>query len=668
MHRKWNWQAISGWAALFGLFAIVVGYYVTHKPVSQTIAINLALLIWRLLVGGMIISIGGGLGRRLLPEIPLHPLAALSIHAGLGLGLISLGILAVGFANGLYSWLSLLTMLLLAIFLRHEIYDWWKDWQNLWTVFRSSGKGGKTIAVLILFILVITLVDSMAPPIRFDALVYHLTLPQHYLDAHRYIYTPNNIFWGMPQITEMLYTWAMSLGDYSGALVLGWMAGLIALIGVLGMLVEMFGKDAAWVAVAALVDGYTLASGLAWGYTEWWVILFSVGFLIMMWSWGESGRNAYLGLSGVFAGLALGSKYTAGILIICGAVVISLRFKSNILQLCKAWFWFGASALMVFSPWLVKNYWATGNPFYPLVFPSGEMSPLRLSLLLGGEAWGNWLDVVLLPFRATILGVEGAPGYSVSIGPLLLGLGLAAGLGWRMRAISERAMTHLVFAIGLTGIIIWMVVGRFSSYGLQARLYFPIFSALAVLAGAGYLGFSRITLNGIRFGRITGFLVVMVLGFNTLQVGLDTIGRGTLEAIFGLHPPQTYLADNLGWFEPAMSSIRELPEESRVLMLWESRSLYCLPLCEPDEIIDRWLRERYIDWAMKPKTPSEILQSWRMNGYTHLLFHKLGADFIRQNDRKNYNHEDWLALEMTLDLLKPVESFGDAYILYRLIP
>jgi len=668
MQPKWDWQKINGWVALIWLAAIVAGYYVMHKPVSPTGALNLVMLIWCILVSGAIISISGGLGRLFLADLPLHPLEALSVQVGLGLGLLSLGILTVGLIGMIYPVVFLLAMLIITFFLRHQIFAWLKDWSNLGLVFKTSGKFGKTIAGIMLIILGFTLIDSLAPPIRFDALVYHLTLPKIYLISHRFEYIPQLVFWGMPQNAEMLYTMAISLAGESGALVLSWMVGLVALIGILGLLGERFGKNAAWVGVSTLTSGYTLISGLSWGYVDWWVILFSVGFLIMMWTWVGSGWNAHLGLSGIFAGLALGCKYTAGILLFCGAVVILIRFKSRMSQLFRALLWFEVPALMVFLPWLIKNYSATGNPFYPLIFPSGEMSPLRLLLYQGGYPWGNWLDVVFLPLRATLMGVEGAPGYSASIGPLFLGLGLAAGLGWSKRNAAEREIIRIALGISLTGLIIWMIVGRFSSYGLQSRLYLAIFPALAILACAGYLGFTRVIHHGIRFGRIAGFLVILVLVFNAFQVVMDTIERGTFEVVFGFSSQKKYLEDNLGLFEPAMSAIRDLPQKSRVLMLWETRSLYCLPECEPDETIDRWLRDRYSSLGVEPRTPGEILQNWQMVGYTHLLFHKAGAEFIHLNDVKNYNKKDWEALESILELLEPSKYFNNAYILYRIVP
>ncbi len=665
MRQKWNWRALSNWVVLIWLAVVVAGYYVMHKPITPAFVLSLMLIIWRVGVAGTIFSIAGGLGRRLLPMLPNHPLSALSLQAGLGAGMLSLGVLVVGWVGGLYAPVALFAILLMSILLRSDIRSWWMEWRSLGAVWRESSNFGRMIAGMLIVILGCMLIESLALPTHWDALVYHLALPQFYLDTHRFIYNAKIMYWGMPQTAEMLYTWAMSLAGGSGALVLGWMGGVIALTGLLGLLIQKLGLDAAWAGAGALMAGFTLAAGLAWGYTDWWTVLFGLGFLISLSNWIESERDSQLALSGILAGMALSSKYTAGILMVGGAIIITLRYRSDIPRLLRSLLWFGAPALLVFSPWLIKNIWATGNPVYPLFFPAGSMSALRLSLYQGGQPWGNWLDIPFLPARLTFWGVDGGPGYSASIGPLLLGLGVAAGLGWRSRVDSEKAVIRLALTIAASGMIIWMIAGRFSSYLLQARLYFSIFPALAALAAAGFSGLSRINQNGVRFRNVVGVLVVVVLGLNSLEVGLHAIQMGTVPTVLGFRDAETFLVDNLGWYGPAMDALRELPESSRVLMLWEPRSLYCAPLCEPDEIIDRWLRERYENYSAGARTPVEILENWRNAGYTHLLYYKLGADFIRLEDA-SYALDDWLALDALLNQLGTGENFGDTYILYTL--
>jgi len=667
MHRKWNWRLLGGWTALLWLAVTVAGYYVIHKPVSPALALALVRQIWQIMAAAILISIGGGLGCRLLPLTSFNPLSALSLQMALGIGLLSLGVLGSGYLGGYYSWVGLAAAAGLGILFRREIVVWWGKWGAFVTLWRSSSRFGKGLGFLCIGIAASALLIALAPPLKFDALVYHLALPRHYLAAHRFLYIPQIMYWGMPQTAEMIYTWAMAVGGLSAAPVLGWMVGLVALTGLLGLISQELGPDPAWVGVSALLAGFTLADGLSWGYNDWWTILFGLGCFVALSRWKDTDEDNHLALAGILAGIAVGTKYTAGLILLSGIVVIVLHRKAKPRRALRSLLWFSLPALFIFSPWLVKNILATGNPVYPLLVPSGAMTTMRLDLYQGGAPWGNWLDVFLLPVRATYYGLEGAPGYSASIGPLLLGLGFAAALGWRKREQQERSKILLAAQIGLTGILTWMIAGRFSSYLLQSRLYLSLFPMLAFLAAAGYAGLRRTVLSGVRLGVVSGFLIFLVLGLNFAQVWLHQVELGSMNAVSGLRCAEDYLADNLGWHQPAMDSINKLPSGSRVLMLWEPRSLYCLPNCDPDEILDRWLRARYESKISAPATAREILDSWKTSGFSHLLYFKLGADFEQENNQR-YIAEDWQELDDLLTQLEPLESFGETYTLYRISP
>ncbi len=82
----------------------------------------------------------------------------------------------------------------------------------------------------------------------------------------------------------------------------------------------------------------------------------------------------------------------------------------------------GACAFPLF--WLVRNLLLTGNPLYPFFIPAAEMDAIRLSVYQGAAPYGEWWEGFLIPIRATLWGMESAEGYSVSIGPLLLLLGM----------------------------------------------------------------------------------------------------------------------------------------------------------------------------------------------------------------------------------------------------
>ena len=127
-------------------------------------------------------------------------------------------------------------LLLLGVLFWRDSLSWWMGWRALRALWQTSDWFGRATGWMALVILGFTLITALAPPLKFDALVYHLALPRHYLLTGRMDYVPQIMYWGMPQTAEMLYTWAMSLGSEPAAVVLGWLVGLVTLLGLMGLI------------------------------------------------------------------------------------------------------------------------------------------------------------------------------------------------------------------------------------------------------------------------------------------------------------------------------------------------------------------------------------------------------------------------------------------------
>ncbi len=657
-------DAWLGLLALLWLVVVLVFYFAAHKPITAQSAASIARSAAQLAAALGLISLGGGLGTLLLPETGTSPLVQFALRGALGVGLLSITVLLVSSIVGTSTVLSWVGLILPLVLLHRAVQRWWRGLSGLCDLWKAGGRFGKIIALLLSFIFAAVLLLALAPPLKFDALVYHLALPKTYLSVGSVGYVPGNIFWGMPQVGEMLYLWAMSLAGEPAAACVSWGVGAMAVLGLLGYARRQVGVAAAWVSAAALLAGYTLAAELSWAYVDWFTILYGLAFLVLLHRWKDIGRPSQILLAGLFGGFALGSKYSAGALLAAGAVLIayySLKMSTPRLALRNLAV-FGLAAGAASAPWLLKNILATGNPFYPLLYPSGAMDAFRLEQYQGFPIWGDWREVLLLPWQATIAGHEGAPGYAASIGPLILGLAPICILGWLLKL--DPRLHRLVPAAALAGLglVIWAVAGRLSGYLLQTRLYLTFFPALGLLSGGGYRVLARINYSGVRFGRLAGSLIVLVLGLNALNIGLDVLSKGAAQTVVGIKSIQQYLDDNLGWHAPAMRSLLDLPGEGRVLMLWEPRSLYCAPRCQPDEVLDRW-RSDFNEYHQS----ETILSVWRQEGFTHLLVHHTGEEFIRHEDDR-YSPAEWQTLDELLDVLTPAAKYGEAYTLYRLNP
>ncbi len=647
--------------ALLWPVIVLVLYYSTNKPVTPDLALHLAQMIGHILAAALLVILAGGLGYSLARLEGLHPLARLALQAALGLGLLAIGVLIVGSTLGLAAWILWGVLLLAGILLRKACLGWLRQFAGLNEVWAAGSRFERTVAVLLALMFAATLAVALAPPVKYDALMYHLTLPQAYLAQGKISYLPWIVMSGHPQTAEMLYTWAIGLGGLETAPVLGWFFCLLASLGLLGYLFQRISIRAAWVGLGALLAGYTLAVSTAWGYVDWLGLYFGLGCLVSLDRWRAENRQSDLLLAGAFAGMAMGTKYTSAVLILVAGVALTWHVWKKKAAWWPAMLQFGAAALVLVLPWLVKNALTTGNPFYPFFFPAGAMDALRISIYQGAPPAGNWWDFFLLPLRATMLGVDGGATYSVSIGPLLLGLGALAWMGARERDERQKTALQNAALIGLSGLAIWAVGNRFSGYLIQTRMYFSLFPAFVTLAAFGYAAASRITFSGVRLGRILNAVVILVLGLNSLAVVLNTVKMGSAPAALGFTSQEDYLADNLGWYQPAVQAINNLSEPDRVLLIYEPRSLYCLPRCAPDEILDRWVRDytQYQDFA-------SIREAWIQQGFTHILVNRSGIEFLKTAGDPHHPLAALQALDQFLAQLPAPQKFGDAYELYPL--
>lgn len=645
-------------AAVLLWFAIGLAYYYAfHRPFTPEFALRAVLAARDLVCTVLLFAIAGGLGTRLLPGLQVAPLARLAVRAAVGLGGLGLLYLLIGSTLGTGSLLAWGLALGLLAGLRRAIQAWWQDAAGFAAVWQASGRLGRLLGWLSAVIFAAGLLLALGPPLSFDGLVYHLALPSIYLQNGWVAYVPEIMYWGFPQLVHMLVTWAGALGATQGALV-SWGMGVLAVLGVLGHLAERLDARRAWVAVAALLSGASLATALSSAYVDWAGVLMGWGVLLMLEQWWHMRDQRWAAWAGVLCGLAFGAKYTSGVLAPLGALVLIFG-KADWRTIVR---YLGA-ALLLALPWLLRNLLATGNPFYPLLLPGGEMDALRLSYYQGFSAQGIWLDAVLLPWRATWLGIEGghiggAAGYETSLGPLLLLFGLLAVLPVQ---VDERAgqLRRIAAVMALGGMLVWATGGLLTGHLIRSHLYYSLFAAFAALAAFGFAAVDSLRVGSVRLGRVTAAVAVLALGLSAVQSSLELAERGVAELWGGGLNEQGYSERNLGLYALVMDA---LPQDGRTLMLWEARGLACLPQCDPDEVIDRWQHD-----LARYGSAQAVVDSWRAEGFEYVLYYRLGAEFVH-NDPEHFHPFDLQAVEDGLAELPVLHDFNGDYVLFALRP
>lgn len=673
--QKW-WQAqelktflILAWIAL-----VIGAYYVFHKPINQHQVAGWLKDLGQIVTGGALVFLAGGIGRSVYSGRNIPSQQALILQVALGLGLLGTGLLGWGVLIGYQRWsLRALLLVLLLVYARRS-FSWVKELSRA----ARTGEGitgiNNWLAAAVLIFLGAALVRALAPPLKFDALVYHLSLPDRYLEINRFAYLEDNVYWGMPQLQEMFSVLGTAAAGSEAPPVFGWWVGVIALWSVYLLVEKELGKTSAWIAVLTLISGMTGAQSLSWGYNFWFNILWGGSFLAAFWAREEilGGRTigdkanqkqdlGLLVIAGLIAGFGLGTKYTSGLLLLIGLVLL--------IQECGWFSWQGVirravvyivSAGLAFSPWLFKNWIGTGNPLYPFFFPGGAMDSWRQIIFAQPSGAMSLWEVLGLPFAFSLLGVEGGPGYAASVGPLFLALGAIGIISNRQGNRRSRMKLRIASIVVGVGMLVWATAGLFSVHLSQTRLYAVLFPAGAVLAGRGFEELSKYKTRYIRARPVVLGLIVLVVGLNLIQILEKDARAGTFQHHAGIISDEEYLEENLGWYAAAVSSPEVIPEVTRLVMLWEPRGYYCLPDCDSDEILDRWHHD-----LRKQGSRADVVRAWIDEGYTHLLYHRAGADFVRRTDER-FSADSWDELDRTLESLPLVKDYGGVYQLYLL--
>lgn len=644
-------RRLSAVVGLIVLVLVVLVYYIIHKPAAPRVLVNLLGLVIDLASSSLILGICTCMGAVVLERWATSVQVRPVVHTAIGLGLASVGLMVLGLFGLLTPAVVLSGTALLVLILRHRLSATLKDaWSSLGRI-KPVRPADWVVGCAVLVLVAMALAEALSPPVHYDALVYHLTLPEGFVQTGSLSTGVENPFWGQPLLVEMLFSWARLItGRTTAMVVLGWMAGVLALATIYHSSRSLIG-DHGWIAIASLMAGSTISSSLGWGYVDWWAALVGATAIEPLLGLYQSPRQGLARLVGLVCGIAVGIKLTSGVLLLAGVLVVLVRHRRQGLRAVAGTL---VAAAIAISPWLIKNTVIADAPFYPFVGRSGLISPaLQRFFAESGDA-STW-DVLLAPIRASLLGSEGAPGFAATIGPLLLGLSVVGLMRWGL----IRRKIRWLAATVLAWWVIWATAAALRPLLIQSRIYMVMFPMWAIVAAAGYSTLARARFGQVRFRVLADTAILTVLILSTVQGMVASARRGSGAYLLGELTKDEYLTRRLGAAYPAMQAAGdEGSAPGSVLLLWEARSFYCRPNCVPDAWIGRWYSE-----MRDQKRTDAILAEWSQEGIERLMVYNDGVRFIQAEDPR-YSEVDWAVLAEVQANLDPVRSIGSSYTIY----
>lgn len=468
----------------------------------------------------------------------------------------------------------------------------------------------------------------IAPEIFYDALYYHLGLPAQYLLAGRVSAPPDVVHAAFPATLDLVFGAAAALGGTAAAKGLGFILYLLAIAATAGLsrcMDESHRGGAPWASAAILasVPGIaimaTLTSvdvGMAFAAAMAWIALVESRRVAPKDAW----RPVILAAFPI--GLVAGSKYT-GLYLLASFVPLVLSgpegtpFRSRLLSACAV----ASAALLVCSPWYLRNLVVYGNPVYPALaglFAGGEAGAYAMERLASDLPRFGPGDVPAL-FRALARGDLGAGGDLGVLLPAAFLAMLAAGITrWRMIP---------VIAAVLVYIALW-------SAGPKAvRYLFPVFPVLAAGGGAALAWLSA---RGRGWRMTAAGLLLAGAAFNCSRLaGLERFlfnPRGELASLLKADiSPEGYMDKMLPQAAMARWANANLPKDAVVLFVGETRPLYFERKVVFASAYDR---PRLIGWIAESGDGDILARRIRREGITHILVN--GPELARLQKRYGY--------------------------------
>lgn len=503
-------------------------------------------------------------------------------------------------------------------------------------------------ATAVLGALTLTFITTWAPPHQYDSLVYHLPLPEAYIRAGRLVAPEHLVYSHFPQNGEMLFTLALLLKSDLLAQMLVWVCTAASVWWVFEAGKREAPLTAVLVGCGLLVTHSSVMVLSGTTYVEPIVMLWCTASVLSFYRWrgmssGQAGQRSWLALSAMFCGLALGTKYYAGItagvlgLTLAGRVLTAPRDlrRARAFELLL----FTGVTTTVFSPWLIKNALFVGNPVFPFLyrwFPATAVGwtadtardYFRMLTEYGHEG-RFWSDLVRLPLLLLSgsqrfgggMDALGTTGWELSF--WLLPVAIWAGRGNRF----------------LRGLLFYLACHLAAWFGTRVVLRFlvPVAPLLCLLAGVAAHAL------WLRLGRAGRVMLGAAVGLLTFQ---HLLLFGFMHALFGSLPPavgledrDAFLSRKLDYYPCARWAAAHLDKNDKILLVGEQRSYYL----ERDRVATTvHAPNRFLAQADAAEGPAALARSLAADGLTHLLLTpremaRLGAGMTPMTARAQAN-------------------------------
>jgi len=626
------------------------------------------LLVFQIVLAIFIWSLGSKL-------IKLFKLKTLSdseeLVFGFGLGLIplSLIIFALGAVKILYWQLIFLAVITLAVWaweeLKKNFSRFWNCRLNFPFMTGRSGNDYQGILLIIglIFLFFIFLSGIMPQPIDADALHTYYNGPKLSLEQHALAEFPLFPFAETPSNLNLLHIGVLAL---TGSLFLSNLQLLyfIFTLIVLTCFARRFiNKESAFFAGAIyFLIPSTIIFFIVSVKIELSLVFYSLLIVYAFFFWLQEGKGEWAIVLGLLAGFGLGIKYNTLFLLISLLAAFAVFFGYRLFkkQAVKDYLIQGllitAFALLIFSPWLVRNQLKFDNPWHPFDFKTGQIDRVWLAedqtdlielvdegarnynLITLQDGYQGWDYIWRLPM-IYLRGTFHANNLN-DFSPIFL---LALPLLFLTR---KNFNEKILIIICLVYFLLWLDKG-------YARWWyaFPLFLFLSILIGS-----AASQLKFIFKNKLIIIIFASLIALNFFFV-LSRLFTGNSFYLLAIENKEEFLQRNLFIYSLSQRLNEELRPGERVLLLATMKSAF-IKNNDQNTIIDS-KNKKYFNYLIN-QTPEESYEMIKKDQVAYIIYDYNKMNFLESipylRDLKMLKNPAYQKIISGLNLFKTFEK------------
>lgn len=495
-----------------------------------------------------------------------------------------------------------------------------------------------TFGVLKSFFIIISLMCGV-PPISRDALTHHLAVPKLYVEHGTIYELPDIIPSYYPQLLDLIYCLPLGFNNDIFPKYIHFAFAIMTAFLVFKS-IRKLGELQAIISSLFFLSLPIITKLSTQVYVDLGLIFFSFGSLYFILKWHEKNyRYPYIVISAVLCGLALSTKYNGLITLFILTCFIPFIFlnqnQKNSLNQIKATGYgilFLLISLIIFSPWMIKNYAWTKNPVYPLynnIFnkaDSNNENEKNWSHFLTRKHVHKekWWETLSIPIRIFFQGEDDNPKFfDGRLNPFLLILPFLAFINLPQRG-SPKEIFQLKILLSFSILYIFLV---FLRTDMRIRWMAPAIPPLVILSAYGVHNLWIKSLRKYQKMAIALF-VFFALALNFIYLSNLFKKIDPIPYITNQITRDEYIQKKLPEYNPIQFANKSLNPSSKLLVFFLGDRRYYF---KHNVSFNSELFKKIV---LDSNTPLEITSMLKKHGFTHLFI--------------NYQHFfSWMKREFT---------------------